>query len=131
VTILRTVTEPGQTVQQTVTAPAPPPAATPATTPATTSAVAGTSGTDLNSEGYSKMQAGDYRGALPLLQQAVQNLTGTGSLAEAYADYNLAYTRYELGQCTGVLALLDHSQQVQGHRTEIDSLRRDAQKACA
>jgi serine/threonine-protein kinase len=131
VTILRTVTEPGQTVQQTVTAPAPPPAATPATTPATTSAVAGTSGTDLNSEGYSKMQAGDYRGALPLLQQAVQNLTGTGSLAEAYADYNLAYTRYELGQCTGVLALLDHSQQVQGHRIEIDSLRRDAQKACA
>jgi hypothetical protein len=76
------------------------------------------------------MRAGNYRGALPLLQQAVQRLSGTGSLDEAYADYNLAYTQYELGQCTNVLSLLDHSQSVQGRRTEIDTLRRDAQKVC-
>jgi hypothetical protein len=76
------------------------------------------------------MQAGDYSGALPLFEQAVQKLEGTGSLDEAYADYNLAYTRFRLGQCTDVLALLDHSQQIQGHRTEIDALRRDAQKPC-
>jgi hypothetical protein len=76
------------------------------------------------------MQAGDYGGALPLFEQAVQKLEGTGSLDEAYADYNLAYTRFRLGQCTDVLALLDHSQQIQGHRTEIDALRRDAQKPC-
>jgi serine/threonine-protein kinase len=132
VTVVRTVTQPGQTIEQTVTAPAPPPVTTRATTPAppTTSAVAGSSGTALNDAGYAKMQAGDYSGALPLLQQAVQKLEGTGSLGEAYADYNLAYTRYELGQCTDVLPLLDHSQQIQGHRSEIDSLRRDARKAC-
>jgi eukaryotic-like serine/threonine-protein kinase len=129
VTILRTITKPGRTVEQTVTAPAPPPATT-AAAAATTPAPAGTSGAALNGEGYAKMKAGDYQGALPLLEQAVQKLNGTGSLDEAYADYNLAYTRYELGQCTGVLALLDHSQQVQGHRTEIDALRHDAQKAC-
>jgi uncharacterized protein with von Willebrand factor type A (vWA) domain len=76
------------------------------------------------------MRAGDYRGALPLLDQAVRQLSGTGSLGEAYADYNLAYTRFALGQCTGVLSLLDNSEQIQGRRTEIDALRRDAQKAC-
>jgi len=128
VTIVRTVTAPGRTIEQTVTAPAPPPATTSASPPATTPV--SPSGTALNGEGYAKMQAGDYNGALPLLEQAVQKLNGTGSLGEAYADYNLAYTRYELGQCTGVLGLLDHSQQIQGTRTEIDALRRDAQKAC-
>jgi uncharacterized protein with von Willebrand factor type A (vWA) domain len=76
------------------------------------------------------MRAGDYAGALPLLEQAVQKLSGTGSTSEAYADYNLAYTRRALGQCTDVLALLDRSQTVQGHRKEIDHLRKEAQKRC-
>jgi tetratricopeptide (TPR) repeat protein len=132
VTILRTVTQPGTTVEQTVTAPAPPPATLTSTVaePATTAAVGNPSGTALNAAGYANMQAGDYRAALPLLQQAVEHLTGTGTLAEAYADYNLAYTRYELGQCTSVMSLLDHSQSIQGRRTEIDALRRDARQAC-
>jgi serine/threonine-protein kinase len=132
VTILRTVTRPGTTLEQTVTAPAPPPATvtSSAAAPTTTAAGGSSSGTDLNAAGYAKMQAGDYAGALPLLERAVQQLTGTGTLGEAYADYNLAYTRYELGRCTDVLPLLDHSQAIQGRRTEIDALRRDAQKAC-
>lgn len=71
-----------------------------------------------------------YKARLPLLQRAVQQLSGTSSLGEAHADYNLAYTRYELGQCADVLALLERSQRIQGHRTEIDALRRDAQNAC-
>jgi serine/threonine-protein kinase len=129
VTVVHTVTQPGVTVEQTVTAPAPPPATT--TAASDTQSSGNPSGAGLNAEGYSKMQAGDYQGALPLLDQAVRQLSGTGSLDEAYADYNLAYTRYELGQCTDVLALLDHSQAIQGHRTEIDALRRDARKACA
>jgi serine/threonine-protein kinase len=133
VTVVHTVTTPGRTLEKTVTAPAPPPVTEQATTaapPATTQAVSGASGTTLANEGYAKMQAGDYNGALPLLEQAVQQLGGTGSLAEAYADYNLAYTRYALGQCTGVLSLLDASQAIQGHRTEIDRLRGEAKKAC-
>ena len=133
VTILRTVTQPGTTVEQTVTAPAPPPASTAAVTTApvaTTQPVASPIGADLNNEGYSKMRVGDYQGALPLLEQAVRQLAGAGSLDEAYADYNLAYTHYELGQCADVLSLLDHSQAIQGRRTEIDALRRDARKAC-
>jgi serine/threonine-protein kinase len=129
VTVVRTITSPGRTVERTVTAAAGPP---PATTPTTSAPPAGTgqTGSELNSEAYAKMQAGEYSAALPLLEQAVQKLSGTNSLAEAYADYNLADTRYELGQCSGVMSLLDRSQAIQGRRTEIDALRRDAQRTC-
>jgi predicted Ser/Thr protein kinase len=123
-TVVRTVTGPGTTLRQTVTS-------APATSaPATTAASSGSSGTSLNNAGFAKMQTGDYAGALPLLEQAVQKLNGTGSTSEAYADYNLAYTRRALGQCTDVLALLDRSQAIQGDRKEIGSLRKDARKQC-
>ena len=76
------------------------------------------------------MQSRDYAGALPLFEQAVASLAGSGSLAEAYASYNLAYTRFALGRCDGVISLLDRSESVQGERKEIDRLRRKAEKAC-
>jgi hypothetical protein len=124
---VRTVTSPGTTLRETVTQQAPS-TTTPATTaPATTAAA---SGTDLNNTGYAKMRAGDFAGALPLLEQAVAKLNGTGAIDEAYADFNLAYTRFQLGDCTDVLNLLDASQQIQGHRKEIDDLRHDATKQC-
>ena len=53
----------------------------------------------------------------------MQKLAGTGSLDEAYASYNLAYTRFQLGSCDGVLDLLDRSEAIQGQRDEIDRLR--------
>ena len=76
------------------------------------------------------MQAGDYTAALPLLERAVQKLQGTNSLDEAYADYNLAFTRFQLGNCAGVLDLLDRSEAIQGHRAAIDSLRQEAEQNC-
>lgn len=90
----------------------------------------GSSGAELNDAGFERMQAEDYERALPLLEQAISQLAGSGSLAEAYASYNLAFTRIALGSCDGVLELLDRSEDVQGERSEIDRLRQEAQKQC-
>jgi len=84
----------------------------------------------LNDAGYAKMQHGDYAGALPLLEQAVQKLDGTGKLYEAFAKYNLAYTRYQLGNCDGVLDLLDQAEAIEGRKSAIDRLRAQAQENC-
>jgi tetratricopeptide (TPR) repeat protein len=105
----------------TVTTSAPPPApAAPSTR----------SGEALNDAGYAKMQAGDFAAALPLLEGAVRKLDGTGKLYEAYAKYNLAYTRFQLGNCDGVLDLLDQAEAIEGHKEPIDRLRHDAKKTC-
>ena len=76
------------------------------------------------------MQSGNLTSALPLLEQSVAALAGSGSLAEAYASYNLAFTRFALGSCDGILPLLDRSESVQGKRKEIDRLRRAAEREC-
>jgi eukaryotic-like serine/threonine-protein kinase len=119
ITQVRTVTTQGET--QTVEKPV---------TVTTSPAPSGASGASLNDAGFAKMQQGDYEGALPLLEQAVQKLQGTSSLTEAYASYNLAFTRFQLGRCDGVLELLERSKKLQGHRDEIESLRKDAKDRC-
>jgi tRNA A-37 threonylcarbamoyl transferase component Bud32 len=123
VTQVRTVTTQGEvtTVEKPVTvttsASEPPPASE-------------QSGAALNNAGFARMQDGDYAGALPLLEQAVQKLQGTGSLDEAFASYNLAFTRFALGNCDGVEDLLDRSEEIQGRRKEIDRLRKEAERRC-
>jgi serine/threonine-protein kinase len=128
--VTRTVTGPGgtTTVQQTVTqqttaaaAPPPPPPPPPA---------AGTgNGHTLNDQGYSRMQRGDYAGALPLLQQAVQQLQGTGPADpyEGYANYNLGYTLYRLGRCSEAIPYLKRAEHLEPDRTEPRSIRQRAQ----
>jgi predicted Ser/Thr protein kinase len=122
VTHVRTVTTQGRVT----TVPKP---ATVTTTPGPVVG-ASASGATLNNAGFKKMQKRDWAGALPLLERAVQKLQGSRSLDEAYADYNLAFTRFQLGSCDGVLELLDRSEAIQGQRSEIDRLRQQAQENC-
>ncbi len=60
-------------------------------------------GAALNRDGFARMQAGDYAGALQLLRQAVLALRWSNTLDEAYADYNLAFSRFAVGRCDGVI----------------------------
>jgi eukaryotic-like serine/threonine-protein kinase len=132
-TVVHTVTSRGETVRETVTvsrSPAPSPASTPTSSTTSTTPATSPDGAALNDEGFRKLEQHDYAGALPLLEQAVATLSGSDSTVEAYADYNLALARRALGQCTDVTALLDRSEAIQGHRVEIDRLRKDARKAC-
>lgn len=91
---------------------------------------ASASGAALNDAGYRRMLAGDFGGALPLLERAFSRLQGTRTLAEAYASYNLALTRLALGSCDGVSDLIQHSQTIQGSRPELDRLRRETGRRC-
>ena len=122
--VTRTVAGPGgtTTIRQTVThettaaAPAPPPPPPPPPPPA---AVSG-GGHSLNDQGYSRIQSGDYAGAVPLLQSAVQKLQGTGPTDpyEGYANYNLGYALYRLGRCSEAIPYLQRADQLEPQRHE-------------
>ena len=110
--ITRTVTRPGgtTTVRQTVTKKTAAPASPPPPLP-----VSGGDGRALNDHGYTLMQQGNYAGALPYLQQAVQALRGSGPSDpyEGFANYNLGYTLYRLGQCQAAVQYLQRAQQLE------------------
>jgi len=108
-------------------------AATSPDTQETTTAEPEVDGAALNRDGFARMQAGDFAGALPLLRQAVLALKGSNTNDEAYASYNLAYSRFVVspGRCDGIVGLLDRSERIQGHRSEIDELRRQWEERCA
>ena len=99
----------------------------PSTTTETTPEVDGAA---LNRQGFALMQEGEFAAALPLLRQSVIALNGSGLIDEAYAAYNLAFSRFATGRCDGVVALLDRSERIQGTRREIDELRRQWDEQC-
>jgi eukaryotic-like serine/threonine-protein kinase len=124
-TIVKTIQGQATTITQqvTTTAASPPP-------PSPPPAAGSQSGAALNDAGFTKMKAGDYQGALPLLEQAVSKLQGSGQIVEAYADYNLAATLLQLGRCDRVKDLLKSSERIQGHRDEIDAARAQEKSQC-
>jgi TolA-binding protein len=91
------------------------------TPPAATSAPpSAPGGHGLNDRGFTRMQAGDFQGALPLLQPAVQKLRGTGPADpyEGFANYNLGYTLLKLGHCSEAVQFLARAQQLEPQRSE-------------
>jgi eukaryotic-like serine/threonine-protein kinase len=98
-----------------------------ASTVATTAAPAPANPHALNDEGYSAMQRGDYTGAIPLLQQAVEGLRGAGPADpyEAYANYNLGYSLLAAGRCSEAVPYLERAKQLEPRRHEPkDALKR-------
>jgi predicted Ser/Thr protein kinase len=109
---VKTVTTAGKTVVTTASTPTSTPSA-PSTDPAA-----------LNDQAWSLMQERNYQAALPLLQQAVQELQGGTALTTAYANYNLGVTLIALGQCSAATPYLEVARQIEPDRREV----RDALK---
>jgi TolA-binding protein len=120
-TTVKTVTGRAQTVVSTVvtTAAAPPTTAPSTTAPQSTAPSTGGDPVSENDRAYALMNEGRYGDALPLLQDAQQQLDGQGNLAEAYTDYNLGFTLTQLGRCDEALPYLERSKALQPGRKEV------------
>ena len=127
-TVVVTETGPGTTQVQTVTVENPP--AEPPPPPPAAAARSSSSAAAANDQAYKLMLDEDFEGALPILEDAYGALAGSATTAEAYTAYNLAFTRFALGSCHDVVALLDRSESIQGERKEISRLRHRAEKSC-
>jgi TolA-binding protein len=92
--------------------------------------VGGIDGHTANDRGYQLMQQGSYSSALPLFQQAVQRLQGTGPSDpyEGYANYNLGYTLYRLGRCSEAVTYLRRAEQLEPDRHEPAQIRKRAER---
>ena len=112
---IKTVTTAGKTVVTTASTPTSTPSA-PSTDPAA-----------LNNQAWSLMQQHNYQAALPLLQQAVQELQGGSDLTTAYANYNLGVTLIALGQCSAAAPYLEIARQIEPSRHEVHDALKVAQ----
>jgi eukaryotic-like serine/threonine-protein kinase len=125
------VTRQGERVTVTETTPPPPPPPPPPSTaeppPPAPPAPSGQSGKQLTDRSTELMRAGRFDAALPIAQQALAKLQGTGDLYEAYANYNVGRSLIELGRCDEGLPYIAASQRIQGSRSEF----REARAKCA
>ena len=131
-TFVRTVTAPGTTVERTVTAAPPPPATTqrePTTTAAPTTTRRPSARPPPARRSTTRVSAGCRRATTPARSRCssrpCRSSAGPAD-RRGVRHYNLAYTRFALGNCDGVKEMLDNSQGIQGKRTEIDDLRKEA-----
>jgi eukaryotic-like serine/threonine-protein kinase len=115
ITVTRTAE--GETITQTITrettAPEPPPPAQP---PA-----AGGDPVELTDRATRLMREGRYAEALPLAQQALRMLQGSGDTYEGYANYNVGRSLVELGRCDEAVPYLRRRQQLLGRHPDVTS----------
>ena len=119
-TVVQVTTKEGQptTVEQTVTQQPEPPPPPPPPPPAS-----GKSGVQLTDDATALLGQGRWSEAEAVARQAVAKLKGSGETYEAYAEYDLGRALAEQGKCAEALQHLNRSQQLQGHRSEIDDAR--------
>ncbi len=127
-TVVRTLvtTAPGTTQRVTVTTQAeeePPPEDEPPPQQ-------GANGVELTDQSTGLLNEGRYEEALPVAQQALAALQGSGELYEAYANYNVGRALLGLGRCADAIPYFDRSEQIQGERSEITRDRAAAEQ-CA
>jgi eukaryotic-like serine/threonine-protein kinase len=126
---VKTITREGTTVRESVTVTTTTAPTTTATTaPTTTTAPAAESPSvdeakQLNDQAFGLMQEGRYEEALPLAQQALAGLEGSGEIEEAYANYNVGRSLIELGRCEEGLPYIDRSAELQEARPEFEQAR--------
>jgi eukaryotic-like serine/threonine-protein kinase len=106
-------------------APVSPPPAPPASPPP---AVGGASPSTMVDQATGLMRQGRYDQALPIAQQALQKLQGSGQIYEAYASYDVGKSLAELGRCSEALPYIKRSEKLQGHRSELDAVRAKCKK---
>jgi eukaryotic-like serine/threonine-protein kinase len=128
VTKEKATTVPGGTVTETIvtTVQAPAPTSAP---PAPAGPVSIEQAMRLTDQATYALRRGDWEGAETFANQAYKPLRDTYSdqfRYEAYVNYDLGKALAELGRCQPALRYLARSEQLQGHRSEID----DARAAC-
>jgi eukaryotic-like serine/threonine-protein kinase len=118
-TVTRVTTIEGEPTTETVvtTAPAttqapPPPPPPPAT---------GGSPVQLTDRATELMRQGRYAEALPLAQQALRALQGSGDTYEGYANYNVGRSLVELGRCDEAVPYLRRREQLLGPHPDVTS----------
>jgi tetratricopeptide (TPR) repeat protein len=96
------------------------------TTSATSGGVSLDEAVQLTDEATRLLEQEQWRDALSTQRKALKTLEGTYTDAfryEAYAAYNISKALAELGRCEQALRYLDRSEELQGHRREIDEAR--------
>ena len=118
-TVVRTVTQQGETQEVTVTAePEPEPEPEP---PAQMLSVA--QARALQDESTAAMNAGDWERALALAQQALPALEGRDRTYEGFANFNIGNSLAHLGRCEEALPYLDRREQLGGPHPAVDRAR--------
>ncbi len=126
-TIVRTVTQRGETREVTVTAEREPVTVTTAPEPDPAPPAAGLTVAQaraLQDESTAAMNASDWERALALAQQALPALEGRDPTYEGYASFNVGNSLAQLGRCDEALPYLDRREQLGGPHPAVDRARR-------
>jgi serine/threonine-protein kinase len=113
-TVVRTVTEQGETQRVTVTAAPETP-----TQPAAPAALSVEQARALQDESTSALGSGDWERALALSQQALSSLRDRDRTYEAYANYNIGKSLAELRRCEEALPYLERREQMLGPHPDV------------